>query len=128
MLILLLPNLSTLKFDYLGDGQECLCSTLSRITEIKDPDAPLSHLRHVQIPHSWQLGCFKLFDSFLSLPSVRAIHGTGMFARDNDACLDIKLPPPDLQSGRLDAHYMLGRFKDPLHLFGNFQSTPRFHL
>ena len=93
MLILLLPNLSTLKFEYLGDGQECLCSTLSRITKMKGPDVPLSRLRHVQIPHSWELGDFKLFDLFLSLPSVRSIHGTGMFAPDNVACLNTKLAP-----------------------------------
>ena len=91
MFILLLPNLSTLKFEYLSDGQECLYGTLYRITRMKGPEVPLSRLRHVQIPHSWELGGFKLFDLFLSLPSVRVIHDTGMFAPNNDACLDNKL-------------------------------------
>lgn len=93
LLLLLLPNLSTLKFKYLGEGQECLHDTLCRIRKMKGPGVPLSRLRHVQIPHSWELGGLKLFELFLRLPSIRSIHATGMFTRDVNAHSDTNLAP-----------------------------------
>ena len=114
LLILLLPNLSTLKFEYLSDGQECLYSTLRRITRMKGPDVPLSRLRHVQIPHSWELGDLKLFEAFLILPSITSIRGTGMFAQNNDAYLDTELAP---QTSNVEDLTLTTCWVDPKVLF-----------
>ena len=91
LLILLLPNLSTLKFHHLGEDREHLCSTLYRIASMESPAAPLSCLRHVQIPACLEIPGLKLVGLFAALPSVRSIHGFNIYETGFDAYSDTDL-------------------------------------
>lgn len=94
LLLLLLPNLSTVRFEYsfVGD-QACLHGTLSRIAEMKCPGAPLSRLRHVQIRNPKDNTGLDLVGLFAALPSVRSIHGWGIKAFNFDANSDTDTAP-----------------------------------
>ena len=88
LLLLLLPNLSTLKLNHLGEELEHLWGTLYHITNMKSSAAPLSRLRHVQVPRY-----LELVDIFAALPSVRSIHGFNIHESVTDADWDSNLAP-----------------------------------
>lgn len=69
LLLMLLPNVSTLKLDGLGNDEHCFISTLCHITSMKGAGAPLSCLSHVQIPEPrYSHGLSLLDHSQLYLP------------------------------------------------------------
>ena len=88
LLLLLLPNLSTLKLNHLGEELEYLCDTLYHISNMKSPAAPLSRLRHVQVPRY-----LELVDIFAAIPSVRSIHGFNIHEFITDTDWDTDLAP-----------------------------------
>ncbi len=94
LLLLLLPNLSTLKIDYEVNDQECLYGTLCRIAKMKGPHAPLSRLCHVHIMHRFHSEKIelKIIGLFAALPSVRSIHAQDAYALNPEVDPDTELP------------------------------------
>ena len=93
LLLLLLPNLSTLKLQCLGENEECLYRTLRHITNMKGAGTPLSRLRHVKIPHSLKYDGLKLVKLFAALPSIKSIHGLGIRADDPELHWEVEQAP-----------------------------------
>ncbi len=94
LLLLLLPNLSTLKIVYEVNDQECSHGTLCRIAKMKGPHAPLSRLRHVHIWHRFDSETIelKIIGLFAALPSVRSIHAQDAYALNPEVDPDTELP------------------------------------
>ena len=69
MLLLLLPNISTLKFEYQVQSHQFLQHTLYSIARMKGPGVPLSHLHYVKTPNQGIEG-FRLLGLLSALPSM----------------------------------------------------------
>ena len=82
LLLMSLPNLSTLKIDCLGPSQNCLKFTIYRIARMKGPGAPLSRLHHTQITEG------ELLDLVAALASMRSIHCLGITASGSETWPD----------------------------------------
>ena len=74
LLLLLLPNLSKLRFNGLGSERAKLRDTLDCIARMKSPKAPLSLLRHVDLLCDWDTWGARILRHFIALPSIRSVH------------------------------------------------------
>ena len=74
LLLLLLPNLSKLRFEGLGSGHANLRDTLDRIARMNSPIAPFSLLRHVYLLCAGNLAGVRILRHFAASPSIRSIH------------------------------------------------------
>ena len=74
LLLLLLPNISKLRFEGFGTWRALLRDTLDRIARMNSLNAPLSLLRHVDLICAWDMGGARILRNFIALPSIRSIH------------------------------------------------------
>ncbi|KAM0798413.1 hypothetical protein BDR22DRAFT_964758 [Usnea florida] len=74
LVLLLLPNLSKLRFEGFGSKRGMLRHTLDRIARTNSLAAPLSLLRHVDLICAWDVGGARILRNFIALPSIRSIH------------------------------------------------------
>lgn len=74
LLLLLLPNLSKLRFEGFGSERANLRDTLDRIARMQSPNAPLSLLRHVDLLCDWDVSAARILRHITALPSIRSMH------------------------------------------------------
>lgn len=87
LFLLLLPNLSTLRIIGVHAHHPCLYNTISRITTMKYPGAPLARLRHAQVSQS-----VDLFLVIAALPSLVSIEGVDLWGRPTEPGLGNLMP------------------------------------
>lgn len=86
LLLLILPNLQTLKLEDTGETQTYLFQLLKRIANAKLSEAPLAKLTHVQIMSKEAMGLcdLRLVADFARLPSLRSLCGWEIWNDDED--------------------------------------------
>ena len=115
LFLLLLPNLSTLRITCVDEHLPCLHRTISRITTMKGPGAPLSRLRHAQVSRPPDfLGLVAAIPSLLSIEGVDMwVCGTepplGLLVSRTSNVRDLVLTQSSINSKIL--FRMLGDFK-----------------
>ena len=82
LFLLLLPNLSKLRITGIDSHYMCLYNTISRITTMEYPGAPLARLHHAQI---W--GFLDVFHVVAALPSMVSIEGVGLWVSQTEPSL-----------------------------------------
>lgn len=82
LFLLLLPNLSKLRITGIDSHYMCLYNTISRITTMDNPGAPLARLRHAQIS-----GFLDVFQMVAALPSMVSIEGVDLWVSQTEPSL-----------------------------------------
>lgn len=129
LLLLLFPNLSTLKMNFTEAGHKCVYGTTCRIARMMRPGLLLSQLRHIYIicwPLRYNTVPFKLLEFFASLPSMRSLYGQMLLVLDPDGDPDTEMAPQTSNVEDLRLTACLFHTKRLFKLFKAFKALRSF--